>query len=338
MKTLYKIISSVALIIIFSGLTSAQGEREKGIELYKQGRQGEAIAVLERAGKQKEFKSDPEVFNYLGLAYAKNNDLKRARKTLEKTVKLSPQNADYLTNLAYVYLLAGKSNEAQRRSDEAIKLNPRKSDAYYVRGVASLREGKYEQALADGDKAIGIDADYALAYLLKSDALLSNFGARVGAGAKPADALDLLGQSKEILKTCLSRCRNNAQANIQIERLTAVSAFYDYFSRRKDASLIAPPAVALNAPPDPNALKITAKPRASYTDRARQAGVTGTIQLAVLFSESGRVTQALVLKGLGAGLDAEAIKAASGIEFEPAKENGKPISVVKVVEYSFTIY
>jgi hypothetical protein len=37
-------------------------------------------------------------------------------------------------------------------------------------------------------------------------------------------------------------------------------------------------------------------------------------------------------------LDQETIKAALNINFEPESENGKPISVVKMVEYSLTIY
>jgi outer membrane biosynthesis protein TonB len=44
------------------------------------------------------------------------------------------------------------------------------------------------------------------------------------------------------------------------------------------------------------------------------------------------------LKGLGYGLDQQALNAARSIAFEPQIENGKPISVVKMVQYSFAIY
>ncbi|MDQ6785266.1 MAG: TonB family protein [Acidobacteriota bacterium] len=341
METLYKIALSLVLVLFLSaGFASAQTELEKGIELYKKDRNKEAISVLEKVGKQKEFKANAEVFNYLGLAYIKNNDLKRARKTLEKTVELDPQNASYRTNLAYAYLLANKLNEAGRESTKSIELNQQNADAYYIRGFVNLRQGKYDEAIADGDKSIAIDSDYSLSYLLKSDALLSNFGKLVAGGAKPADELDLLKQSKEALETCLNNCRNNSQTALQTERLDGVQAFYNYFSRRKDATLTPPgtPAPGVVTPPDPNALKIISKPRASYTDKARQAGITGSITLAVLFSESGRVTHTLILKGLDTSLNAEAVKAARQIVFEPAKENGKPISLVKIVQYNFMIY
>ena len=49
--------------------TFAQTEREKGIELFKQGKNKEAVAALEKASKRKETKTDAEVWNFLGLAY-----------------------------------------------------------------------------------------------------------------------------------------------------------------------------------------------------------------------------------------------------------------------------
>jgi hypothetical protein len=45
-----------------------------------------------------------------------------------------------------------------------------------------------------------------------------------------------------------------------------------------------------------------------------------------------------VLKSLGGGLDAEAIKAAKNIQFLPAIVNGIPTSIVKRIEYTFAIY
>ena len=60
--------------------------------------------------------------------------------------------------------------------------------------------------------------------------------------------------------------------------------------------------------------------------------------LAILFSETGRITHALILKGLGGGLNEAALRAAYGIKFEPAKKDGKPFSQIKIVTYSFAIY
>jgi len=62
------------------------------------------------------------------------------------------------------------------------------------------------------------------------------------------------------------------------------------------------------------------------------------LRLLVAFSANGRVENIPVLTSLGYGLDAQAIKAAKRIKFEPATRDGKPVMSVKTVEYSFTIY
>ncbi|HEY8560661.1 MAG TPA: energy transducer TonB [Pyrinomonadaceae bacterium] len=85
-------------------------------------------------------------------------------------------------------------------------------------------------------------------------------------------------------------------------------------------------------------VKILSKPRANYTDAARQAQVQGKVVLRVTFSANGSIGAISVISGLGNGLTEQAIAAARGIRFEPAKKAGVPVSVSKPVEYSFTIY
>ncbi len=337
MKTLYKITLLFAFVLLLSDFTFAQTEREQGIELYKQGKNKEAVAVLQKASKQKETKTDAEVWNYLGLAYLKADDAKKAIKALEKAVDFNAQNAIYQINLAYAYFLGNKLDKAQDTSTKAIALDSQIADAYFIRGSASILEAKYDDAISDADKTISINPDYSLAYILKSDALLSNFGKLIQSGSKPIDGLNSLEQSKSALEMCLKNCRNNSNAVIQQERLETVNAFTDYYSKRKDVDFSAP---SIPIPPDPNItpLVILSKTPASYTDNARSNNVSGTVSLLILFSVSGRITHILVVKGLGYGLTENAIRAARQIKFEPAKENGKPISQVKMVQYSFTIY
>jgi Flp pilus assembly protein TadD len=140
MKILYKISSVAAFFCLFVGFVQAQAEREKGIELYKQGKNEAAVAALEKASSQT--KTDGEVWNYLGLAYLRNESFKKAVKAIEKAVSLNPQSAIYQTNLAYVYYLSGKLDKARDESAKALLLNPQSADAYYVRGSANLLMGK----------------------------------------------------------------------------------------------------------------------------------------------------------------------------------------------------
>ncbi len=85
-------------------------------------------------------------------------------------------------------------------------------------------------------------------------------------------------------------------------------------------------------------VQILSKPRANYTDAARQNQVQGKVVLRVTFSANGTIGGISVISGLGNGLTEQAIAAARGIKFEPAKRGGVPYSVTKPVEYSFTIY
>jgi TonB family protein len=95
--------------------------------------------------------------------------------------------------------------------------------------------------------------------------------------------------------------------------------------------------------PEPTKIKtsdvrILSKPRANYTDAARQNQVQGTVKLKITFLATGQIGAIFVVKGLPNGLSEQAVIAAKGIRFEPAKKNGVPYSVPKIISYSFTIY
>ena len=99
------------------------------------------------------------------------------------------------------------------------------------------------------------------------------------------------------------------------------------------------------APPPPprpvgvtQSVKIISKPRADYTDAARQQNIQGTVTLRVTFLASGAIGSISPVNGLGYGLTEKAIAAARAIRFEPAKKDGVPQTVTKSVQYNFTIY
>lgn len=86
------------------------------------------------------------------------------------------------------------------------------------------------------------------------------------------------------------------------------------------------------------AIKITSKPRANYTDAARQNQVQGTVTLRVTFNANGSIGSISTVSGLPNGLTEQAIAAARGMRFEPAKKGGVPYTVTKQVQYNFTLY
>lgn len=228
-----KFIIALAIISTFVGFAFSQTESERGIELYKQGKNKEAIIVLEKASKQKDNSGDVTVWNYLGLAYLDNGDLKKGRKTLEKAVKISPQDSNARTNLAFAHLLNNKLNNAQEEINKAITLNPQNFAAYYIRGTTYLQQRKFQDALADTDKVIMLNPNYSLAYILKSEVLTGQFGNRIAGGSTAKNEAGFLKQSVEVLENCLKNCQNDSNRKMLEEKLEAVRAFYDYFSREK---------------------------------------------------------------------------------------------------------
>jgi TonB family protein len=86
------------------------------------------------------------------------------------------------------------------------------------------------------------------------------------------------------------------------------------------------------------ALKILFKPRANYTDLARENMIQGTVVLKVTFLANGQIGGIIPVKGLPSGLTEQAIAAARTIKFEPAKINGRAVAVTKTIEYSFAIF
>lgn len=85
-------------------------------------------------------------------------------------------------------------------------------------------------------------------------------------------------------------------------------------------------------------LKILSKPKASYTDDARNNATEGYVRVRVTFGADGQIKSVSAISGLPYGLLEQALAAARKIIFTPAKKDGVPVSVTKVVEYAFSLY
>ena len=70
-------------------------------------------------------------------------------------------------------------------------------------------------------------------------------------------------------------------------------------------------------------IRILDKPRPEYTEQARRLRIEGDVLLEVLFKASAQVEVLRIVRGLGWGLDANALRAARQIRFEPARRDGK---------------
>lgn len=312
----------------------AQTALHPGITQYLAGKNSEAISSLAWAVKQNEFKSNAEIWNYLGLAYTRGNDYKNARKALERAVKLSPTNSIYHSNLAYVYLLTRQNSKVRSAAKKAIEIDSKNVTAYYLRGVANFRDQKLSDAEKDADQVIMIDSANPQGYILKSNISLAKLARVVSKGSSVRANVTFLREAAEILKVGVEKCKDSPNLKLVEDEFESLRVFSDYFS--KDSPVSYDP----DAAPEPGVtpLKILSKPKPSYTDSARQGNIQGTIHAAVLFGADGRVQYVLLLHRLGSGLDEQVVSAARRMKFEPMMKDGRPISVVRMVEYTFSIY
>lgn len=86
-------------------------------------------------------------------------------------------------------------------------------------------------------------------------------------------------------------------------------------------------------------VKIISKPRASYPKPEKETlCAQGTVTLRVLFLKTGEIGKIAVVNGLLKGFEEKAVEAAKKIKFKPAMKDGKPVTVTRQVQYSFSLY
>lgn len=93
-----------------------------------------------------------------------------------------------------------------------------------------------------------------------------------------------------------------------------------------------------NIPVYDKEIKIMKKPQAVYSANARSRGTSGTVRVAVEMLSDGKIGFVQPFIELPDGLTENAVRAAKSIKFEPAWKDGKPVTVVTILEYSFDTY
>lgn len=92
----------------------------------------------------------------------------------------------------------------------------------------------------------------------------------------------------------------------------------------RPGSGIAPPRLLSEVKPD-------------YTEDARRRGIEGEVVMEIVVRRDGRVGEVRVLRGLGAGLDQQAIQAVRRWTFAAATRKGRPVDVIVEVAVEFTL-
>jgi TonB family protein len=332
----------------FAQQPPSQGEKERGVELYRKGNHSEAAKVLQAVVKKQA--ADADAWYFLGLSLHRTGKIKDARKAFEKTLSLRPDFAPAYTAVAYMRLLSNDNKEALKYAEKALALDPKNYEALYIVGSTRLRANAPAEALAKAEEALKIRPDYPSALLLKTNALVSLFAEEglkqinepgqpgviqssdtADAEAKRRSKYQLLKTASESLEAYLKLRPEPTAQEVWLEQLEALRVYARLASDPKADESVAPMTATLRP-------TILYREKARYTDQARNAWVQGTVVLMAVFAEDGGLKNIMAIKSLSHGLTEQAILAARKIRFSPALRDGKPVSVVGTLEFTFNLY
>ena len=327
-QILCKSILLLISIFSFNNYVFAQTHSQEGIQFYDKGDYKAAVEVFEKIVQENP--KDAEAQTYLSLSLIKTGRLSEAETALGKSLALDSSQVKARKALAQIFIVRGKLTEAIRQAEYVISLDTRDAEVYYILGLANLRLGKSDAALEYAEQSLKYDDKFAASNLLKAQAFMSrkteptDYAAISAKFRAAADSLDNFIQ--------LSNETNDL--SFWREQRESLKYFINYYDEKQKSSVdLRDNKIQVSTP-----IKVLSKRAVAYTDQARYAGLTGSINLLVAFAGSGEVSHVLVLSNLGYGLDEEAVKRAKGIKFVPEIQNGKPVNAVKMITYSFQLH
>ncbi|MDM3861367.1 MAG: serine protease [Aphanizomenon flos-aquae KM1D3_PB] len=133
----------------------------KGLALFWDGKYQEAVVEFEQAVKYKTNFSP--AWNSLSTVYRVLNQLDKSLNSIDKAIEIEPNNPNLYNQKFLVLNDLKKYEEAEQAINKAIILTPR-SVFYYHRGLIYSYQNKFSLAVNDYNEAIKIDSHNANAY------------------------------------------------------------------------------------------------------------------------------------------------------------------------------
>jgi len=303
----------------------ANPELTPAIQLIRQGESKKARELLKKAVKKN--KTDGEAWYYLGIAYLQLNDFKKGSDAFKNAIEARPDLAPMAhAGYAYALVLRNELEKAVLSANTALNLDPKNIEALYTLAVVDLRRGARLEAISKADTVIALKPDFAAAYLLKSQAFLSS-----GSSTYP---LSVPKEERQL------RYRSAAEAlekYLQLETdPVEVAAWKEQLETLKVHAGVGPD--VYTGREVTTKARLISKPEPSYTEKARQEQIVGTVVLRCVFASDATVKHILIIQPLPSGLTERAIAAAKKIKFVPATRDGKPVSMMMQLEYNFNLY
>jgi len=127
-----------------------------------------AIGILQEGLKIMDY--DPDIWNYLGVAYWRKGDLEEALEAFERSLELDHNYPIAFNNMGSVFLskyLESKDGENLQKAidlfQKAISLDPGYASAYNGLGAAYIQAGDVDRAVSSWEKAVEINPDLGFA-------------------------------------------------------------------------------------------------------------------------------------------------------------------------------
>lgn len=158
-----------------------------GSEYLKAGNLKEAIRHFQLA--LEEDPQDAGTYNNLGFAYEQQGD-SRAMSAYQKAVELDPSIAQAHYNLARMYLLDQRPDDAIQQFRQAVQLKPDYPEAQNLLGVELGKQGRFDEAAGHFLKAIASSPD--------NPEYLNNHGVVLSARGEYPEALKQFRRALEL--------------------------------------------------------------------------------------------------------------------------------------------
>jgi TonB family protein len=326
----------VAIFLSFSASAFSQTVTfESAKANYDAGNYQKALEDFAGLSNEENFKNDANVWNYLGLSYRALRKSGKSKDSFVKALTLAPNNIDIRFNYAVLLSELGNS-DAKDELETVLKNEPDRLDALYMRASAYIGENKIDKANEDAKHMIQISPKSVSGYIILSKALEREMNIRIITERSSAKKeINYLRRSADSFESGIQACGNCPDLSVFQDQLGKTRKFLSLIEGPKADKSQAPQ--TKNKVNENSQFKIIKNQRPNYTDLARSKGIEGKVIVMAQFGASGKVENVIVYNALGYGLDVEAIKSAYGIKFRPEVENGRPVTIMKKVEYMFTI-
>jgi tetratricopeptide (TPR) repeat protein len=292
----------------------------QGIGLYRQGNLESALKKLRAAVKGRE--RNRSAWIYLSLVQHRLGNIEEAVRAFEKAQNVLPD------------FQSGEATEAwdahaRRAAEETLAVTPDDAEAHYVLGMVKLRLDKHSEARAEVLMALKASPDFILALLLQSAVFFSP--QETDSPDSGLACFSNFKASAEALETAIRKLPANFDPAAYLRRLETLR-FY--------ANLAGQPEVGRTIFCASKELKpiFLYKEKAKYTEEARSRRIRGFVGIMALLSSDGSLQHLMPVRLLDGGLTETAISATRKVKFKPAVKDGRPVSVVMLLEYTFQIF